>query len=95
MKNSIQMVAQANFPHKQLQGLNCDQLQEKLFQENGINWGEDTPTKYKRGIAVYKKKMGVETPNGMVMRNKAFIDEEIPIFTQDRKFIEERYFLHE
>ena len=43
-KNSIQMVAQANFSHKQLQGLNCDQLQEKLFQEKGINWGEDILT---------------------------------------------------
>lgn len=94
-KNSIQMVAQANFPHKQLQGLNCSQLQEKLFQEKGINWGEDTLTKYKRGIAVYKKEIEVETPNGVVMRNKAFIDEGIPIFTQDRKFIEERYFTHE
>lgn len=94
-KNSIQVVAQANFPHKQLQGLNCSQLQEKLFQEKGINWGEDTLTKYKRGVAFYKKEMEVETPNGIVMRNKVFTDEEIPIFTQDRKFIEERYFTNE
>ena len=94
-KNSIQMVAQANFSHKQLQGLNCEQLQEKLFQEKGINWGEDTPTRYKRGISVYKKEMEVETPNGMVVRKKAFIDKEIPTFTKDREFIEKRYFTHE
>lgn len=94
-KNSIQVVAQANFPHKQLQGLNCSQLQEKLFQEKGINWGEDTLTKYKRGVAIYKKQVEVETPNGVVIRNKPFIDKEIPIFAQDRKFIEERYFTNE
>ena len=92
VRNSIQMVAQANFSHKELQKLDCDQLQEKLFQEKGINWGEDIPTKYKRGVAIYKKQVEVETPNGVVIRNKPFIDKEIPIFTQDRKFVEEKYF---
>lgn len=91
-RNSIQMVAQANFSHKEMQKLDCDQLQEKLFQEKGINWGEDIPTKYKRGVAIYKKQVEVETPNGVVTRNKPYVDKEIPIFTQDRKFIEERYF---
>ena len=92
VRNSIQMVAQANFSHKELQKLDCDQLQEKLFQEKGINWGEDIPTKYKRGVAIYKKQVEVETPNGVVIRNKPYVDKEIPIFTQDRKFIEEKYF---
>ena len=92
VRNSIQMVAQANFSHKELQKLNCDQLQEKLFQEKGINWGEDVPTKYKRGVAIYKKQIEVETPNGTVVRNKPHVDKEIPIFTQDREFIENKYF---
>ena len=91
-RNSIQMVAQANFSHKELQKLDCDQLQEKLFQEKGINWGEDIPTKYKRGVAIYKKQIKVETPSGVVVRNKPYVDKEIPIFTQDRKFVEEKYF---
>ena len=92
VRNSIQMVAQANFSHKEMQKLDCDQLQEKLFQEKGINWGEDVPTKYKRGVAIYKKQIEVETPNGVVVRNKPYVDKEIPIFTQDREFIEEKYF---
>lgn len=37
-KNSISMVAHANFPHHQLQGLNGKKLQDKLFTEQGINW---------------------------------------------------------
>jgi len=36
-RNSIQMVGQANFSQKQLHGLSCDLIQEKLFQEMGIN----------------------------------------------------------
>ena len=90
-KNSIQSVAQANFSHKEIQGLNCDQLQEKLFQERKINWGEDTPTKYKRGISVYKSRVEVETPNGKTIRTKPIIDKELPIFSQDRDFIKSIY----
>lgn len=90
-KNSIQSVAQANFSHKEIQGLNCDQLQEKLFQERKINWGEDTPTKYKRGIGVYKSRVEVETPNGKAIRTKPIIDKELPIFSQDRDFIKNIY----
>ena len=33
VRNSIQMVAQANFSHKQLQNKSCDELQEMLWQE--------------------------------------------------------------
>lgn len=39
-RNSVQMVGQANFSHKELQGLSCNQIQEKLFQEKGINWND-------------------------------------------------------
>lgn len=90
-KNSIQSVAQANFSHKEIQCLNCDQLQEKLFQEREINWGEDTPAKYKRGIGVYKSRVEVETPNGKAIRTKPIIDKELPIFSQDRDFIKNIY----
>lgn len=70
-RNSIQALAQANFSHKSLQGLNNNQLQEKLFQEKGINWN-DLETWKKRGFCV--------TRDGT--------DYEIPIFTQDRSYIE-------
>jgi len=73
-RNSIQMVGQANFSHKQLQGKSNADIQEMLFQEKGINWN-DTPTKFKRGFCVYKE------------NNKWVVDDEIPVFTQDRDFI--------
>jgi tRNA(His) guanylyltransferase len=38
-RGSINMYAQANFSHKELQGLSCDEMQEKLWQEKDINWG--------------------------------------------------------
>ena len=39
-RNSINMLAQSLFPHKELQGLTCNQMQELLFQKKGINWGK-------------------------------------------------------
>lgn len=38
-RNSICSLAQSHFSHNQLQGKSCDDMQEMLFQEKGINWG--------------------------------------------------------
>jgi tRNA(His) 5'-end guanylyltransferase len=37
-KNSIAMLAQSQFSHKSLQGLNTCQMQDKLMLENEVNW---------------------------------------------------------
>jgi tRNA(His) 5'-end guanylyltransferase len=48
-RNSVLAVGQAHFSHKEMQGLSTKQVQEKLFQERGINWATDTPDWAKRG----------------------------------------------
>lgn len=76
---------QAHFSHKQLEGLNSNQIQELLFQEKGINWN-DYPTKFKRGSCCIKKYH--QTMN-QTLRSYWFIDNEIPIFKgEDREYIE-------
>lgn len=86
-KNSVSMVAQANFPHKQLQGLNGKQMQEKLFQEKGINWN-DIPIWQKRGACILKKSYTKVVNEVEATRTMWDVDREIPIFTQDRNYIE-------
>ena len=49
-RNSIQMVGQANFSHKELQGKSCNMIQDMLHEQRGINWN-DYPTRWKRGVA--------------------------------------------
>lgn len=71
VRNSIQGLAQSKFSHGSLQGLNCNQLQEKLFQDAHINWN-DTPTKYKRGWCIRRA-------NGL--DGEVLVDTEIPIFS--------------
>ncbi|MCV0439861.1 MAG: tRNA(His) guanylyltransferase Thg1 family protein [Hydrogenophaga sp.] len=71
-RNSIQMVARCYFSHGQCHKKNTDELQEMLMSECRVNWN-DTPTHFKRGFCV----VGPDTP-----------DREIPIFTQDREYLE-------
>ena len=53
-RNSIQMVGQANFTHKELQNKNCNDIQNMLLTEKGINWN-NYPINCKRGTAVIKE----------------------------------------
>lgn len=86
-RNSIQMVGQANFSHKQLQDKNCNDIQDMLMLEKGINWN-DYPTTLKRGSCCIKKPFKInEDTNKETIRNKWIIDTEIPIFTQDKDYV--------
>lgn len=50
-RNSTQMVGQANFSHKELQYKSCNDIQDMLMTQKGINWN-DFPTYQKRGSCV-------------------------------------------
>lgn len=50
-KNSIQMLGQAHFSHKQLHGLKGGQIKTKLEEEQGVVWGE-LPSRRKSGTLV-------------------------------------------
>lgn len=97
-RNSIQMVAQANFSHNELQGQSCNMLQNKLLTEKDINWG-DFPTTYKRGSCCVRNtypltwyesvKEGVHIRDWNQPERAWIIDNEIPIFKDEgRQYIE-------
>ena len=76
MRNSIQMVGQTNFSHRELQGLSCNLIQDKLFEEKKINWN-DFPIVAKRGTVVIKKETGWTIIQDMPIlkgENRSFID---------------------
>ena len=92
-RNSIQMVGQANFSHNQLHGKNCSNIQDMLMLEKGINWN-DYPTHLKRGSCCIKKPFQInEGTEQKAIRNKWVIDTEIPIFTQDKDYINNLIFI--
>lgn len=53
-RSSINMMAQSLFSHAQLQNKTCNEMQEMMFQEKGINW-DTLPQEQKSGILCLKK----------------------------------------
>lgn len=93
-RNSIQMVGQANFSHKELQNKSCNQIQDMLMEQKGINWN-DLPTYQKRGTCCIKnshivRRLSDETVLCIIEdpgkpTNEWIIDKEIPIFKGDNR----------
>ena len=88
-RNSIQMVGQANFSHKELQNKSCNDIQNMLLTQRDINWN-NLPTYQKRGSTCIKSKKIVDYPDGTTVERNAWkIDKEIPIFKNEgREYIE-------
>ena len=87
-RNSIQMVGQANFSHKELQNKTCNMIQDMLHEQKGINWN-DFPTYQKRGsCCIY---VDVQNPESISDGDRIkgwVIDKEIPIFkSEGREYI--------
>ena len=97
-RNSIQMVGQANFSHKELQNKSCNMIQEMLFAEKGINWN-DYPTHLKRGSCCIKTTIqnpNVDIKDGAYPKSIWMIDLDIPIFKGDgRNYIDKLVFIGE
>ena len=97
-RNSIQMVGQANFSHKELQNKSCNMIQEMLFAEKGINWN-DYPTYLKRGSCCIKTTIqnpNVDIKDGVYPKSIWMIDLDIPIFKGDgRQYIDKLIYIGE
>ena len=103
-RNSIQMVGQANFSHKELQNKSCNDIQDILMTQKGINWN-DLPTYQKRGSCCVKNKIVIESDGVMATaqlrdtsksENEWIIDTDIPIFKgEGREYIDRLVFVGE
>ncbi len=63
-RNSIQMVGQANFSHKELQNKSCNDIKDMLLTQKGINW-DDLPTYQKYGSCCIKETYWIEKETGV------------------------------
>ena len=86
-RNAIQMLGQCNFSHKELHGKSCNDIQDMLMTQKNINFN-DMPTEFKRGVCCIRNK---DTEG----RSQWILDKEIPIFTQDRDYIENTFKIEE
>ena len=95
-RNSIQMVGQANFSHKELQNKSCNDIQDMLHEQKGINWN-DYPTVCKRGTAIiyvnYQNPQSLT--NGDIIKGWK-IDTEMPILKGDnRAYVDDLVYIGE
>jgi tRNA(His) guanylyltransferase len=74
VRNSVQMLSQANFSHKELHKKNQADMHEMLFSK-GINWA-DLEDRWKNGVFISKEKGESWLPNHRV------------IFKKDRDLVE-------
>ena len=104
IRNSIQMVGQANFSQEELQNKSYNDIQDMLMTQKGINWN-DFPTYQKRGSCCIKEEYAVndngeevevdcvtdvdEPVESVAFRSRWTIDTDIPIFKgENRNYIE-------
>lgn len=82
-RNSIQMVGQAYFSHKQLEGKKCNDIQDMLMEQFDVNWNNYS-TACKRGTAcIYKD-------------GKWVVDTEMPILKgENRDYVNQYIFVGE
>ena len=95
-RNSIQMVGQANFNHKELQNKSCNDIQDMLHEQKGINWN-DYPTVCKRGTAIiyvnYQNPQSLT--NGDIIKGWK-IDTEMPILKgENRAYVDDLVYIGE
>jgi tRNA(His) 5'-end guanylyltransferase len=92
------MVGQVNFSHKELQNKSCNDIQDMLITQKGVNWN-DLPTYQKRGSCIVKNCLIEHSyESGLVVaklrnineKESAWIvDKDIPIFKgEGREYIE-------
>ena len=104
-RNSIQMVGQANFSHKELQNKTCSMIQDMLHEQKGINWN-DYPTVCKRGTACIKNRKIIEYLDEFKVtaklidstktENSWIIDTEMPILKgENRAYIDDLVYIGE
>lgn len=110
IRNSIQMVGQANFSHDELQNKTCNMIQDMLMTKYGINWNNFT-IPCKRGTACIR--VGAKVTENIKREPQPFgedkitttiieerpiwiIDRNMPILKgEDRKYVDDLIYIGE
>jgi len=83
-RNSIQLLARSIYSHKELDGKGHEALHDLLHAKN-VNWN-DLAVNLKRGRGI-KKESYIGNENSL--RSRWVVDNNIPVFTQNREYIQE------
>lgn len=101
-RNSVQMLARTLYSHKECNNKNNSELQEMCFQK-GQNWNDVQTAQKRGRCIIKKESVSVNEPmivrlkdgtmgyppnfNAETVRKSWVVDNEIPIFSQDRDYV--------
>lgn len=88
-RNSVNSLGQFYFSHKELQRKSVSDVQDMLMLQRDVNWN-DCPTVQKRGACVVKHSIPLQGVEDTVVRSVWSVDEDIPVFTRDRSYVQGR-----
>ena len=90
-RNSIESVGHAYFSQAELHGKSCNEIQDMLMTEKGVNWNT-LPDHLKRGsCCIHLVEVNMDNED---IRNEWFIDMNPPIFKgEDRQYIDSLIFV--
>lgn len=78
VRNSLQMLAQSMFSHKELQNKNSSELHE-LLHKNGVNWAEESPH-FKSGSYLKREKVTASmSPEKILKQTNGRMDIDKPV----------------
>ena len=87
IRNSIQAIGQSQFSHRELQGLNCDQIKEKLIADKCIYW-EEYSDYHRHGVCCVKIEKEFVNNEGQKYTRKKWELEDID-FLKAKPFIKD------
>lgn len=94
IRNSLQMLTRSLYSHKECNNKNTLQLQSMCLTK-GRDWNNE-PASFKRGRCVIKTPEQFITPSGQtVTRWKWSVDNDIPVFSKERHYIEQHLSVEE
>lgn len=87
-RNSVSMVAQSLFSHKELQGKSTVQMQEMMFQTHNVNWAEYDQSK-KNGRLIVKETFAEQFLGGIngnpIVHRSRWVSKPAWKFTEDKE----------
>ena len=89
-RNSVQMLGRHYFSHKQMHKKNVQQINDMLYTEHGVMWNQIDTWK-KRGTCVVRPCAEDVSPVAQIFTGETdpvILDNDPPIFTEDRDYIE-------
>jgi tRNA(His) 5'-end guanylyltransferase len=95
-RNSIQSVGQAYFSHYELKDKSCNDIQDMLMTQKGINWN-DFPAYQKRGSSCIKEDYYLYKNNHTLeQRSRWAVDLNMPILkNEDREYVDKLIYIGE